>query len=134
MDWLPLTQFSYNVKQQASTKKSSFEVTCSYTPKIDVKSYILKAPAADGLANEIARTLEETTNNLEKAQDCMKIQVDKRHSEAPAYAIRELIWLSMNNLHLLCTSKKLSECWLALYKITKTVDSNAIELLLLQSM
>ena len=39
----------------------------------------------------------------------------------------------MDNLCLLCTSKKLSECWLGPYKITNIVGSNAVELLLLKS-
>ena len=109
MDWLPLTQFFHNVKQQASTKKSSFKVMHLYAPRIGIKSHVLKAPAANGLADKITKTLEETKNNLEKAQDQMKVQVDKKCSKAPAYAIRDLVWLSMHNLCLLCTSKKLSE-------------------------
>jgi hypothetical protein len=32
VDWLPLAQFSYNTKKQASTQKSPFEVTQSYVP------------------------------------------------------------------------------------------------------
>jgi transposase InsO family protein len=32
VDWLPLAQFSYNTKKQASTQKSLFEVTRSYVP------------------------------------------------------------------------------------------------------
>ena len=105
-----------------------------YAPRIGIKSHVLKAPAANGLADKITKTLEETKNNLEKAQDQMKVQVDKKCSKAPAYAIRDLVWLSMHNLCLLCTSKKLSEHWLSPYKFIKTVGSNPIELLLLKSM
>jgi transposase InsO family protein len=32
VDWLPIAQFSYNTKKQASTQKSPFEVTRSYVP------------------------------------------------------------------------------------------------------
>jgi transposase InsO family protein len=32
--WLPLAQFSYNTKKQASTQKSPFEVTRSYVPQM----------------------------------------------------------------------------------------------------
>ena len=39
-DWLPLTQFSYNAKQQASIKKSPFEITCSYAPRMGVEPHI----------------------------------------------------------------------------------------------
>ena len=99
-----------------------------------VKSHVSKAPAADGLANEIAKILEDIKNNLEKAQNHMKVQADKKQSKALAYVVRDLIWLSMDNLCLPCASKKLSECWLGPYKFTKTVGLNAIELLLSKSM
>ena len=39
---------------------------CSYAPRMGIESHISKAPAADKLANEIAKTLEETKNNLKK--------------------------------------------------------------------
>ena len=133
IDWLLLAQFFYNTKQQASIKKSPFEVICSYTPQMDIKSHILKAPAADRLADKIAKTLEETKNSLEKAQSCMKTQADKKCSEVLAYAIGNLVWLSTDNLCLPCTSKKLSEHWLHPYKITKTVSLNAVKLLLPKS-
>ena len=107
---------------------------CLYTPRMGIEVHILKAPAADWLADEIAKTLEETKNNLKKAQSHMKTQVDKKCSEALAYAIRDLVWLSTDNLHLSYASKKLSECWLSPYKITKTVSPNAVELLLPKSM
>ena len=32
IDWLPIVQFSYNTKKQASAQKSPFEVTRSYSP------------------------------------------------------------------------------------------------------
>ena len=99
-----------------------------------VKSHVSKALAANELANKIAKTLEEAKNSLEKAQDHMKTQTDKKYSEVSAYAVRDLIWLSIDNLHLPCTSKKLSEHWLGPYKITKIVDPNAVKLLLLKSM
>ena len=40
---------------------------CSYTPRMGIRSHVSKAPAADELADEIAKTLEETKNNLKKA-------------------------------------------------------------------
>ena len=75
-----------------------------------VKSHISKALAANGLADEIAKTLEDTKNNLDRAQECMKIQVDKKYSEVLAYAVGDLVWLSTDNLHLPHALKKLLEC------------------------
>ena len=107
---------------------------CLYALQMGVKSHISKALAANGLADEIAKTLEDTKNNLERAQEYMKIQVDNKYSEMLAYAVGDLVWLSTDNLHLPHALKKLLECWLGPYKITKTVDPNAVELLLPKSM
>ena len=98
-----------------------------------IESHVSKALASNGLADGITRTLEEIKNNLKKAQGCMKTQADKKCSKALTYVIRDLIWLSMNNLCLPYVSKKLSECWLGPYKFTKTVGPNPVELLLPKS-
>jgi transposase InsO family protein len=47
VDWLPLAQFSYNTKKQASTQKSPFEVIRSYVPRMGFEQRITKAPAAE---------------------------------------------------------------------------------------
>ena len=89
-----------------------------------IESHILKAPAANGLADKITKTLKEIKNNLKKAQGYIRTQADKKQFKALAYAIGDLVWLSMDNLCLLCASK---------WEITKTVDLNAVELLLPKS-
>ena len=58
----------------------------------------------------------------------MKTQADKHHTEAPKYKVGDKVWLSTTNLHLTHTSKKLSECWIGPYVITKLVSNNAVEL------
>ena len=63
----------------------------------------------------------------------MKTQVDKKKSKALAYTVRDLIWLSMDNLHLPHTLKKLLKCWLGPYKITRTIGLNVVKLLLSKS-
>ena len=107
-DWLPITQFLYTAKKQASTKKS--------------------APSADELANKMAKVLEETRHNIIEAQGQMKTQADKHHTEAPDYKVGDKVWLSTTNLCLTHTSKKLSEHWVGPYIITKLVSNNAVEL------
>ena len=58
----------------------------------------------------------------------MKTQADKYHTEAPDYKVGDKVWLSTMNLDLTCTSKKLSECWVRPYVITKFVNNNTVEL------
>jgi transposase InsO family protein len=109
VDWLPLAQFSYNTKNQASTQKSPFEVTRSYVPQMGFEQRITKAPAAEKFTFIMQNTLAETKANLEKAQDRMKAQADKHRSIAPKYQIGNKVWLSTDNLNVTCASKKLTE-------------------------
>ena len=74
-----------------------------------IEQCVSKAPSTDELANEIAKVLEETRCNIIEAQDRMKTQADKHHTEAPNYKAGDKVWLSTMNLCLTCASKKLSE-------------------------
>ena len=67
-DWLSITQFSYNGKKQASTKKSPFEITRSYVPRMGIEQCVSKAPSANELANKMAKVLKETRRNIIEAQ------------------------------------------------------------------
>ena len=127
-DWLFIAQFSYNTKKQASMKKSPFKITCSYVPKMGIEQRGSKAPSANELANEMAKVLNKTRCNIIKAQGQMKTQADKHHTEAPNYKVGDKVWLSITNLCLTCASKKLSECWVGPYVITKLIGNNTIEL------
>ena len=78
---------------------------------MDFKQRVTKAPAAEEFSITIQETLAQTKANLQKAQDPMKIQVDKHCSNAPKYSIRDKVWLSTENLKLTYAFKKLTE-WL----------------------
>ena len=82
----------------------------------------------------MAKVLEETKCNIIEAQGQMKTQADKHHTEAPDYKVGDKVWLSTTNLHLTCTSKKLSEHWVGPYIITKLISNNTVELKLPLSM
>jgi transposase InsO family protein len=134
VDWLPLAQFSYNTKKQASTQKSPFEVTRSYVPRMGFEQRITKAPAAEKFTSIMQNTSAQTKANLEKAQDRMKAQADKHRSIAPKYQIGKKVWLSTDNRKVTRASKKLTERWLGPYDITKTVGDNAVKLHLPKTM
>ena len=121
-------QFSYNTKQQSSTKKSPFEVTRTYSPRMGIEKRSTKAPAVDLLAEEISNPLESVKKNLKQAQDKMKSQGDKHRSNAPIYQPGDQVWLSTDNLHLPQKSKKLSEQWIRPYLVVKMVGTNAVKL------
>jgi transposase InsO family protein len=62
VDWLPLAQFSYNTKKQASTQKSPFEVTRFYVPRMGFEQRITKAPAAEKFTSIMQNTLAITVH------------------------------------------------------------------------
>ena len=95
-----------------------------------IKHRAVKAPAA----KEFTDRLSHAYDNLVKVHSCILTQTNWSHSDTPAYAIGDQVWLSTDNLCLPCTSWKLSERWLGPYSITKLVGSNAIELCLPRSM
>ena len=108
--WLPIAQFSINTKKHASTKKSPFDVTRSYLPRMGIEPISLdKAPAAQKFAAEMEDVIESVKENMKQAQDQMKVNADKSRSAAPEYTIGQQVWLSTESLHLTCASHKLSE-------------------------
>ena len=134
VDWLPIVQFTYNTKKQASTQKSPFEVTRSYSPWMGFEQRITKASAAEKFTTIMQNTLAQTKANLEKAQEWMKVQANKHRSIAPKYQISDKVWLSTNNLKVTSAFKKLTEWWLGPYDVTKLVGDNTVRLHLPKTM
>jgi hypothetical protein len=126
--WLPIAQFSYNSKRQASTQKTPFSVTRTYEPHIGFEQHTTKAPAAEQFITDITQTIDQTKSNLVAAQQRMKAQADKHRSAVPSYSISDKVWLSTEHLKLTRASKKLSEKWLGPYEITDLIGPNAVKL------
>ena len=129
-EWLGLAQFAINNCQHSSTKFSPFQLTHTYTPHMGVEHWAVKAPAA----KEFTDRLSCAYDNLVKVHSCILMQTNWSHSDAPAYAVGDQVWLSTDNLRLPCASRKLLERWLGPYSITKLVGTNTIELCLPCSM
>ena len=129
-EWLGLTQFAINNHQHLATKFSPFQLTQTYSPHMGIKHQAVKAPAA----KEFTDCLSRTYDNLVKAHFRIFTQTNRSHSDTPAYAVRDQVWLSTDNLHLPHASQKLSEHWLGPYSITKLVGSNTVKLHLPRSM
>ena len=129
-DWLGLAQFAINNRQHSATKVSPFQLTRTYAPRMGMEPCVVKAPAAEEFTDRLARTYD----NLVKAHTRIFTQTNRHRSDAPAYAVRDQVWLSTDNLRLPRASRKLSERWLGPYSITKLVRTNAVELHLPHSM
>ena len=94
------------------------------------ESRVAKAPTAEEFTDRLSRAYD----NLVKAHARIFTQTNRHHSDAPAYAVGEQVWLSTDNLRLPRASRKLSERWLGPYSITKLVGTNAVTLRLPRSM
>ncbi|KIN99019.1 hypothetical protein M404DRAFT_30829 [Pisolithus tinctorius Marx 270] len=126
--WLKVAQFSYNNKHQESTSRSPFSVTCSYTPWMGMEPFLSKAEAATDHAVDFAKVLEGTRRALEKTANQMKANTDTEQSEAPHYAVGDMVWLETSQISLSdCPSRKLTEQWIGPYKVV-SLKPNAVEL------
>ena len=104
-EWLGLAQFTINNCQHSAMKFSPFQLTCTYSPHMGIEHQAVKAPAA----KEFTDHLSHAYDNLVKAHSRILTQMNQSHLDPLAYAVRDQVWLSTNNLHLPCTSWKLSE-------------------------
>ena len=83
--WLPIAQFSINTKKHTLTKKSPFDVTWSYLPRMGIEPISLdRAPAAQKFASEMEDVIESVKNNMKQAQDRMKVNTDTNCSAVPS--------------------------------------------------
>ena len=129
-DWLGLAQFAINNCQHSATKFSPFQLTRTYAPRMGTESHVVKAPAAEEFTTRLSRAYD----NLVKAHAHIFTPTNRHRSDAPAYVVRDQVWLSTDNLRLPRASWKLSERWLGPYSITKLVGTNAVECRLPRSM
>ena len=104
-EWLGLSQFTINNCQHLATKFSPFQLTHTYSPHMGIEHWAVKAPAT----KEFTDYLSYAYDNLVKVHSHILTQMNWSHSDTPAYAVRDQVWLSTNNLHLLCASQKLSK-------------------------
>ena len=99
--WLPIAQFSINTKKHTSTKKSPFDVTWSYPPRMGIEPISSdRAPAAQKFASEMEDVIESVKENMKQAQDRMKVNADKSRSAAPEYTISQQVWLDRKSTRL----------------------------------
>ena len=122
-DWLGLAQFAINNRQHSATKFSPFQLTHTYTPRMGTESRVVKAPAVEEFMDRLSRAYD----NLVKAHARIFTQTNWHCSDTPAYVVGDQVWLSTDNLRLPRASKKLLECWLGPYAITKLVGTNAAD-------
>ena len=89
---LALAEFAYNNKAQVSTKQSPFFVNYGRHPRMGFEPRREgKHPAAQEFMEQMKEVHKEAQAALKKAQDDMKVYVDRHHSEAPEYKVGDKV-------------------------------------------
>ena len=92
--WLPLAEHWYNTSFHTTLGHSPFEALYGYAPR----PFALEAPATNPkvaeLANDRASTLELLRQHLLRAQQMMKHQADKHHSER-SFTVGDRVYLKI---------------------------------------
>ncbi len=82
-DWarlLPIAEFAYNNAKNASTGHTSFELNCSYYPRVSFEEDVdprSRSRSANKLAEELRELMEVCYQNLLQAQKLRKKAHDK---------------------------------------------------------
>jgi len=90
-----------------------------------------KYEAVGKFIEKMKRIQKEAKTALKKVQEEMKKFANRRRGEGEEYKVGDLVLLSTKNLKWQMKgrrSKKLTECFVGLYKVKGIVSSNAIEL------
>ena len=104
---------------------SSFGIIRSYSPHLRTELVNVSAPAA----KDFVAIFNKVIAASEKAKITIKSQADKHHSTAPIYKVGDEVRLSIENLCMLNrASKKFTERWIGLYKISSMMPNMMLKL------
>ncbi|KAF7783141.1 hypothetical protein Agabi119p4_2517 [Agaricus bisporus var. burnettii] len=129
-DWLATAEFSYNNKEQSSTKETPFMVNVGRHPRtgFDLRRQG-NHPAAADFADRMKLQHEETQAALKKAQDDMRRYADRGRGEAVKYKVGDKILLATRDLQIQGRpTRKLTEKFIGPYTVKKIISPNAVEL------
>ncbi|KAF8630194.1 hypothetical protein AX17_005471 [Amanita inopinata Kibby_2008] len=127
-DWIAHANFQYNNKVHSVTGHTPFYLNYSRHPW---KSKVIQHTdneAADAFVQRLAKAKEEVHAVIQRAQETMKENFDKRHKTAQAYKAGDLVFLEAMNITTARPTKKLAECQLGLFKIIHQVGPVLYEL------
>ena len=110
VDWLSLATFSYNNKEQTSTRLSPFFLNHGRHPNKGLEPrHEVKSQAAQDFADNLAKARTEAQAVLTKAAETMKTFYDKKRADAHNYDKGDKVWLEGSNITTMRPSKKLGE-------------------------
>ncbi|SOV04526.1 uncharacterized protein UDID_17112 [Ustilago sp. UG-2017a] len=137
-DLLPLSEFSYNNAEHASTQLTPFFANYGYHPHFsfdntDPASLAL-FPTTHSYADHLKQLHEYVRGELVKANSQSAEQFNKRRLPAPQFRPGDRVWLSADNIRSLRPTKKLDYRRLGPFSVSEIISSHAYRLQLPPSM
>src|SRR5215470_2630708 len=128
-EWLPLGEFSYNNRIQASTRQTPFMLNTGRHPRMGVEPIRQsKVPAVNDFVKNIQASRKEAEAALKQAAEDMARYYDQHRKTAVSYKEGDLVWLDGKNLNTDRPSKKLEDKRYGPFKVLKVIGPNAYKL------
>src|SRR5882762_600232 len=129
MNWLPMAEFVYNSRVQASTKYSLFMLNTGQNPRMGHEPQKMTGlESIEKFVEAMKRTREDVESTLKKVADDMKKYYDQKQGKTPKYKLGEKVWLDMSNIQTGQLAKKLDLKRLGPFPISKVLANNTYEL------
>ena len=131
-DYLDMLELGFNSSEQASTKRSPFELMFGSKPRLPIDIALAAVaphnPAAADRATRMQEALQFARSNLERAQE-RQVNNASRRAVAPL-AVGDLVMLSTEGLTLRNFTNKLCSRYMGPFPVTAVVNANAYTLAL----
>ena len=132
---LPMAEFAYNNRVQATTKYSPFMLNAGQNPHMGHEPRrTMGLDSVEKFIDVMKRMREDVESVLKRVADDMKKYYDRKHGKTPQYAVGEKVWLDTSNVQTGQPAKKLDHKRLGPFLISKVLANNTYELKLPKSM
>jgi len=135
INWLPMAEFTYNNRVQASTKYSPFMLNARQNPRMGHEPRkSTRLDSVEKFVDTMKRTREDAESALKRVADDMKKYYDRKRGKTPQYALGEKVWLDTSNIQTGRPTKKLDHKRLGPFPVSKVLANNTYELKLPKTM
>jgi Chromo (CHRromatin Organisation MOdifier) domain len=128
-EWLPLAEFSYNNKIQASTRQTPFMLNTGRHPRLGIEpARETKMPSVEDFVKKMLSARKEAEAALHRAAEDMARYYDQNRREAVTFKIGDKVWLDGKDIRTDRPSKKLEDKRYGPYKVTEIIGPNSYKL------